>query len=327
MKIIKISKVFSVLVFSFVSIVMLSHHVIAQEKYPSRPIKLINNFPPGGPSDIFARSIGHVMQEKFKQPVIVENKAGAAGNIGADFVAKSPADGYTVLFGIDTTFTINPHIYKSMPFKNSDLKVVAIMASSGLLIAVNSNSDIKTLKALIDAGKAKPISFSSAGIGSPGHMDSEILGDTQNIKINHIPYKGNTPAVTAIVSGEVEAGILATPGMLPFVQAGKLTPLGVTSKKRSQLLPEIKTVAELGHKDLELEVMYLVMVPQNTPEPLVKLLQNEILAALRMEDIRKRMAGLDLFYEGLTGEAANKKLNQISQKYERLVKLTDMKAE
>jgi tripartite-type tricarboxylate transporter receptor subunit TctC len=295
--------------------------------YPSKPIKFVSNFPAGGPSDYLARTVGEAITAQFKQAVVVENKPGAGGNIGADFVAKSPADGYTVLFGIDTTFTVNPYIYKSMAFKPADLRPITVMVSSGLLIGVHPSTGIKTLKDMIAQGKSKSLNFSSAGSGSPGHLATEIFMDATGIKIQHVPYKGNTAAVTAVLAGEVDAGALATPGMLPHVKTGKITALAVTSRQRSRSAPEIPTVIEAGLKDLELEVLYVAMVPAATPEPVVQLLQKTFTDALKRPDTQAQLAGMDLFYEGLTGKDAVKRMSDQAQRYGRVVKSTGMKVE
>ena len=297
------------------------------QSYPNKPIKFVSNFPAGGPADFLARSVGEYITTQSKQPVVVENKPGAGGNIGADFVAKSPADGYTVLFGIDTTFTVNPFIYKSMAFKPTDLRPIMVMVSSGLLVGAHPSTGFKNLKDLIAQGKGKGLNFSSAGSGSPGHLAAEIFMDAAGIKIQHVPYKGNTPAVTAVLANEVDAGVLATPGMLPYVKTGKITALAVTSRQRSRSAPEIPTVAEAGLKDLELEVLYVAMVPAATPEPVVQWLQKSFTEALKRPDTQAQLTGMDLFHEGLTGPAAVQRLNDQSQRYSRVVKSTGMKVE
>ena len=295
--------------------------------WPTKPVKIVNNFPPGGPSDIIARSVADVLQNQLKQPFVVENKAGASGNIGADAVAKAAADGHTVLFGIDTTFTVNPHIYKGMPFKPSDLRPIMVMASSGLLVGVHPSTGFKTMQDLVAAGKAKPVTFSSAGSGSPGHLAAEVFTEAAGLKITHVPYKGNTPAVTAVLSGEVNGGVLATPGMLPHVKAGKINALAVTSRKRSTLAPEVPTVAEAGLPQLEQEVFYIAMVPAATPEPVVQAIQKAMSDALARTDVRARLEGLDLQYEGLTGAAASKRLADLSDRYGKVIRATGIKVE
>lgn len=301
---------------------------MAQDSFPSKTIKIVNNFAAGGPSDVLARSIGQVLAEKFKQAVIVENKPGAAGNLGADAVVKSPADGHTLLFSIDTTFTVNPHIYgKTMPFKASELRPVVIISSSGLMVAVNPATGIKSLKDFIAVGKAKGLTLSSAGNGAPGHLAAERLTDAAQIKITHIPYKGNSPAVTAVLANEVDGGVLATSGLLPFVRSGKITGLAVTSSRRSRLAPELPTVAELGMKELEQDILYLALVPSATPEAVVQKLQAGILEALKRPEFESRLANLDMALEGQTGAEASKRLAETSERYAKLVRATGMKVE
>lgn len=295
--------------------------------WPAKPVRFINNFPPGGPSDLIARSLAEELGKQFHQSFIVENKAGASGNIGADYVAKSAPDGYTVLFGIDSTFTVNPHIYRSMQFRPEDLRPVMIIASSGLLIGVHPSTGFKTLHDLVASARRKPVTFSSAGNGSPGHLAAEVLTEATGAKITHVPYKGNTPAVTAILSGEVNGGELATPGMLPHVKAGKITALAVTSHTRSTLAPEIPTVAEAGLPQLEQEVLYLAMVPAGTPEAIVQKLQQAMAAALARPEMRQRLHNLDLHYEGLTGADAVARLHALSERYGKVIRATGMKVE
>jgi tripartite-type tricarboxylate transporter receptor subunit TctC len=306
----------------------LGNDALAQiANYPNKTVRFVNNFPPGGPSDILARSMSEALQTSLKQTFIVENKAGAGGNVGADAVAKSNPDGYTVLFGIDTAFTVNPHIYKTLPFKPTDLKPLLVMGSSGLLVGAHPSTGFKNLRDLVASGKTRQLNFSSGGNGSPGHLAVEVFMDAAGIQIQHVPYKGNTPAVTAVVAGEVDAGVLATPGMLPHVKAARINAWAVTSRQRSKLAPEVPTVAEVGLKEMELEVLYVAMVPAGTPDPVVQVLQHAMKEALQRPDIQSRLANLDLFYEGLSGEAAQKRMNDLSARYARIVKSTGMQPE
>lgn len=297
------------------------------QNYPNKTVKLINSFPPGGPSDVIARSLAESLQNSLKQPFIVENRAGAGGNLGADFVAKSTPDGYTVLIGIDTTFTINPNIYKNIPYKINDLKPVMVIASSGLLMGVNPATQIKNVSDLIARGRGKGLTFSSGSNGSPGHLSAEILGDVAKVKVTHVPYKGNTPAVTAVISGEVDGGVLATPGMLSFVKAQQITPLFVTSRKRSAMLPDIPTSAEVGLKDLSVEVFYVAMVPTATPNDVVAVLQKGMLEALSRPEVKARLEAQDLVIESETGQAAVQRLENMRARYAPIIKATGMQIE
>ena len=297
------------------------------ERFPERPISFVVPFPPGGPTDAMARTLAISLTETLGQSVIVENKAGAGGNIGADLVAKSPADGYTVLLGIDTTFTINPHLYASMPFAAKDLKPLMIFSSSGLSFGVAGNVKAKTLPEFIAQAKAEPATFSSAGNGSPGHIAAEIFASETGAKITHVPYKGNAPAVLALMGNEVQAGILATPGLLPQVQSGKLRALAVTGRQRSPLLPQVPTVGELGLKNLEFEVLYLAMVPAATPEPVMQTLRASLQKAMALPEVKSRLATLDMVALGETGAAASDHLAASLARYGRIVKATGMKVD
>ena len=213
------------------------------------------------------------------------------------------------------------------PFKPADLRPVIIMASSGLLIGMGQNSGIRSMGDLLTQGRQRTLNFSNGGNGSPGHLAAAVLSSTTPVKITAVPYKGNSQAVTAILSNEVDGGILATPGMLPHVAAGKIVPLAVTSARRSQLAPQLPTVAELGLKALESEVLYLVMAPAATPDAVLQPIARAIADALQRPEMQARMKGLDLFYEGQTGAAAAKRLADLNARYGELVRSTGMKAE
>ena len=295
--------------------------------WPSKPVRMVVAFSPAGAADILARSLGEVLQRELKQPFVVDNRPGAGGNIGTDNAAKAPADGYTVLVGIDTTFTVNPFIYKSMPFKNSDLRAVMLIASQGMMVAVNPKTGMKTLEQFIDRGKKEGLTLSSAGYGTPGHLASAILTHETGAKVSHVPYKGNAPASTAIISGEVDGGIISSSALLGQVTAGKVTPLAVTTAKRNPLVPNVPTVAELGHKNLEQEVLFALWVPAATPEPLVFKIQSALEKAMKDTQLRERMRSNDLVYEGLTGELAAKRLQTTTERYKSVIQATGMKME
>lgn len=307
---------------------LVSSATIAQNApWPSKPVKFVNSWPAGGPSDVLARAVGDVLQKQFGQAFVVDNKPGAAGSVGADLVAKSMPDGYSLLWGIDTTHTINPHIYKSMAFKEADLKPLVVISNSGLLLGVHPSTGFKTVKDFMQAARERSLNFSSGGNGSPGHLWVNMSNVSAATRLVHVPYRGNSPAVMAVVSGEVEGGTLATPGMLPQVKGGKVTALAVTSRKRSRLAPDVPTVAEAGFKDLESEVLYVVMAPGNTPEPLMQTMAKAITDALTRPELQARLNDLDMAYEGLTGTAANARLKNLSDQYGRVIRATGMKVD
>jgi tripartite-type tricarboxylate transporter receptor subunit TctC len=299
--------------------------------WPGHPVRIVNNFPAGGPSDIIARAVAEALQKSSGQPVIVENKPGAGGNIGATEVAKAAPDGRTVFFGIDTAFTVNPHIFPRMPFRlgtqTGELKPLVILSSNGLLLGTSAAKDIRSMPELMGAGKSRGVNFSSGGAGSPGHLGVAIFSQAANIKITHIPYRGNSPAVLALVAGEVDGGILSVSGMLPHVKSGKILPIAFTGRQRSRLMPDVPTVAELGYPDLQNEVLTLSMVPGATPEPLVQAMQKALLEVLKTPAMQERLASLDMVTEGLTGPAAHQRLAELSARYRTVVRATGMKVE
>ncbi|KGG86212.1 Bug family tripartite tricarboxylate transporter substrate binding protein [Comamonas thiooxydans] len=295
--------------------------------WPGKPVRIVVAFPPAGAADILARSVGEVLQRETKQPFVIDNRPGAGGNIGTDNVAKSAADGYTMLIGIDTTFTVNPFIYKSMPFKNSDLRPVLVLASQGMAVAVSPKTGLKTLEQFIDRGKKDGLTLSSAGYGAPGHLAATILTHATGAKITHVPYKGNAPASTAILAGEVDGGVLSASALIGHIQAGKVNALAVTTPKRNPLLPNVPTMAELGHKNLEQEILFALWVPATLPDPLVKKIELAVSKALQDKPLQERMRSNDLVVEGLTGEAAAKRLQNLSDRYKTVIQATGMKME
>ncbi len=301
------------------------------QAWPSKSVRIVNNFPAGGPSDILARALADGLQKSSGQNVIVENKPGAGGNIGAAEVAKAAGDGGTVFCGIDTAFTVNPHIFPSMSFKlgnkAGDLKPLLIISSNGLLMGTSAAKGIHSMGELIALGKSRGLNFSSGGAGSPGHLGVSIFKQAATINITHVPYRGNSPAVLAIVAGEVDGGILSSSGLLPQVKAGKVVPIAVTSRARSKLAPDVPTVAELGYSDLENEVITLCMVPGDTPAPLLAAMQKATQTVFTQPAVLERIASMDMVYEGLTGAQASKRLGDLSARYAKIVKATGMKVE
>lgn len=301
--------------------------VWAQQAYPAKPVRIIGNFAAGGPNDLFARLLADGLQKELKQAFFVEARPGAGGNLGADAVAKSPADGYTLLVSIDTTFTTNPSLYPRMPFRQEEMKPLMVAASLGMLFGVNPGLGVKSLSDFIARGKAASQNFASAGNGSPGHIEMALLKESTGMKTEHIPYKGNVPAVQAIIAGEVQAGIVATAGLAPQVLAGKVQALAVTSRQRSALLPQVPTVAEVGLKQLELEILQLVMVPAATPEPVMQVLQKALRTVLEKPEMKARLDSLDMHLLAETGKAATERINANRALFAKIIQSTGMKVD
>jgi tripartite-type tricarboxylate transporter receptor subunit TctC len=299
----------------------------AQQAYPNKPVHIINNFQAGGPTDILARLMADSLQKELKQPFVVESRVGASGNVGAEAVAKSPADGYTMLFSIDTVFTVNPALYPAMLFKQDDFKVVMLMTASGLLFGVKPALGVTSVPDFIARAKVRNMNFASAGNGTPAHITMALLADAAGIKLTQIPYKGTAPAVQALVAGEVDAGIIITPGLLPQVQGGRVQALAVTGQKRSLLLPQVPTVGEVGLKGMEFEAMQIAMVPAATPDSVVQLLQAVMTRALHNPDVKARLEALDMQVIAETGKTAENHLVANRARYAKIIQSAGIKAD
>ena len=222
------------------------------QTWPDKTVKFIVPLPPGGPSEIVLRSAMEKMQATLKQPLVLENKPGAAGNLGAAEVARATPDGYTWLFTTDTLFTVNPHVYEKLAFKTGDLQPVMRASAFSQTLVCNPALGVKTVADLVRRAKEKQVSYASGGAGSPGHLSTEQFKTAAGIQMLHIPYKGPAPAMQDVIGGQVDCGFLAGPTVLPHVRSGKLVALAVSGSRRSSLLPEVPTVAESGYPGFDL---------------------------------------------------------------------------
>ena len=265
------------------------------QSYPNKPIKLIVPFPPGGPTDIVARPLAQMLGESMKQSVIVENKGGAGGSVAADFVAKSPPDGYTIMVGTVGTHAINGSLYRQLPYDmTKDFTPIALVASAPLVIAVSANSNIKTLADLIKEAKAKPdfIAFGTAGNGTPGHLTGALFETATKTKLKHIPYKGSAPAVTDLLGGQIPLMFDPIQSVLPHIQSGKLIALAVTSKTRSPLLPNVPTVAESGYPNFESTAWWAVFGPAKLPENVTNTLTTQVQKIASSAGFREKLGNV-----------------------------------
>jgi len=261
------------------------------QEWPSRPIRWVVPFPPGGSLDIVSRMMQNRTAEGLGQPVVVENRAGAGGTVGTAEVARAAPDGYTFLFTL-SSHTINPHLYKLGYDVERDFAAVSLIASIPQLIAANSAAPIKTMTELVATAKARPgtLSFASVGNGTPAHIAAELLQIKTGIELLHVPYKGGGPALTDTIGGQVPLIILTAAAGMPHVRAGKLTPLAVTTLKRSPGAPEIPTVAEaLGLPDYEVDSWIAIFAPARTAPAVIARMQKEIARVVRLPDVRQKL--------------------------------------
>ncbi len=257
----------------------------AQPAYPAKPIRLVSVHAPGGGGDTLSRLMASKLSAALGQPVVVENKPGGSTMIGAEFVAKAPADGYTLLMASVTTLSINPGMFAKMPYDPvRDFTPVSIVASMPFFVTVNPQVEAKNLKELIALAKAKPgtLNFGSPGSGSSAHLAGALLASMAGIDFVHVPYKGATAALTDVLAGRVQ--IFLDSISLPHVKAGKLRALAVTSRARSALMPDLPTVAEAGVPGYEATVWYGIVAPAGTPNDIVRRLNEEVNKALKQPD-------------------------------------------
>ena len=286
-------KAFKYFLACFGLIVFLSN-ALAQA-YPSKPIRLIVPFPPGGPTDIVARPLAVLLGDRLKEQVIIENKGGAGGSIGADLVAKSAPDGYTLFMGTVGTNAINGSLYKQLPYDMTrDFTPIALVATAPVVIVVNSSDRIKTLAELIAEAKSKPetIAYGTAGNGTPGHLTAALFESATQIKFKHIPYKGSAPAVTDLIGNQIPLVFDPIQSVLPHITSGKLRGLAVTSKTRSPLLPNVPTVAELGYPQFESTAWWALFAPAKLPEPIVKKLRQDTEKVAQSAAFKERLGNL-----------------------------------
>ena len=260
--------------------------------YPNRPIKLIVGFAPGGSTDIVARIVAQKLAEKLGQNVVVDNKAGAGGTLGADATAKAAPDGYTLTLGTTSTHAIAAGAYTKLPYNPvTDFAPISLVAITPYLLVVHPEVKAKTLPEFVALAKAQggKMNYASAGNGTATHLAMEMLKDTAKIDLLHIPYKGNAPADVAILGGEVQAVFGSMPALLQNTKAGKVRPIAVGTTKRSPALPDVPTVAEQGYPGFEASLWLGVLAPANTPRPIVDKLYKALAEIVATPDFKAQM--------------------------------------
>jgi len=274
----------------------------AQSAYPATSVRMIVPQPAGGPSDVLGRLFAQKLSESLGKPVIVENKPGAGGNIGTDFVAKSKPDGLNLLVVISGTLAINQTLYKQLPFDaGRDLDGVARVVTSQLVLVAHPSFAPNNITELVTAAKAAPpgsISYGSAGMGTPQHVGGELLNAKAGIKLNHIPYKGAIPALQDLLSGQIPLAIVGLPAALQNMKAGKLKAIAVFGGKRSAIAPDVPTFVESGFSELEMALDYGIFSTKGTPRPIIDRLNQDLGAALKASDVRERLltAGFEVSF-------------------------------
>ncbi|MBO4122988.1 tripartite tricarboxylate transporter substrate binding protein [Cupriavidus gilardii] len=274
----------------------------AAQGFPAKPVRLVVPFAAGGPADVLGRAVGDGLSKRWGQPVVVENKAGAAGTIGVDQVAKAAPDGYTLAVVPVGNIAVNPSLMPNLPYKAADLMPVAMLATAENVLVVHPGVPAKSLGDLLKLARQQPgkLTFASPGAGSQAHLAGELLQLDANVKLIHVPYKGVSPAMTDLVGGQVTMMFAQMSAALPYIKAGRLQALGVASARRSAVLPDVPTVAEQGFPQFEAVSWYALMAPAGTPPQVVEQLNRQTGEVLADPALKTRLATLGMEIGGGT---------------------------
>ena len=304
-------------------------NVTHAQQYPTKPIRLIIPFPPGGPRDIQARLIGPKLTEAWGQPVVIDNRAGANGIIGTELAAKAPPDGHTLLM-ISAGFASAELLYGKLPYHPlRDFVPVTLLTRGPGILVVNNALPVKSVKELIALARAKPgqLHYGSAGTGAPSHLSMELLAAMTGTQFTHVPYKGMAPALTDVIGGQIHMSLPTIPGGLPHAQSGRVRALGVTGAARSPAAPEVPTIAEAGVAGFEASNWYGLAAPAGTPRAIVTRLNQEIARILVLPDVRAKLLAIGMETESVSPEAFGEFMKDDAAKWGRVITAVGMRME
>lgn len=299
------------------------------QSYPTQPIRIVAPFPAGGLVDVLARAVGDEISKSVGQPVIVENRPGAGGNIGAELVAGAAPDGYTLLMTSPGIQSINQFLYKTMPFDpEKAFTPISLVADMPMLVLVHPKTNIKTLKDLVAAAKANPgkLNFGSAGVGTTGHLGQALLVHVADIKVTHVPYKGAAPAVNDLIAGHIDGVVDNPPIVMPHIKSGTLTPLAVAAKERLSVLPDVPTSVEAGLPDWQASSWFGLMAPAGTSPTVVKRLQAEVQQALKQPSMKRFITESGIKLVGNSPEEFGKLIISERKKWGDIIKAANIAA-
>jgi tripartite-type tricarboxylate transporter receptor subunit TctC len=300
------------------------------QTYPSKPIRMVVPFTPGGTTDILARTVGQKMGEAWGQLVVVDNRPGAGGNIGSELVAKAPPDGYTLLMGTISTHAINASLYRRLPFDPTrDFAPVSRVGTLPNILIVHPSVPVKSVKELIELARSKPgeLNFASSGVGTSLHLSGALFNSMAGVNLVHVPYKGSSPALADLLGGQVKIMFDNLPSALPHVKAGKLKPLAVTGTRRASVLPEVPTVIESGLAGFEVTSWFAVFAPAKTPKDIVTKLNGEIVKILNSADVQEKLTQIGVDAAPTTPEELAAFARAETEKWGKVVKATGASAD
>ncbi|MSQ21641.1 MAG: tripartite tricarboxylate transporter substrate binding protein [Betaproteobacteria bacterium] len=302
----------------------------AQSTYPVKPIRFIAPFPPGGSSDVLSRLLGQKLAELLGQPITIENRGGAGGNIGSEFAANLPADGYNWLLGSSPALATNVHLYKRMGFDPlNDFNPVSMIGVSGSVLVVHPSVQVNTVAELIALAKSQPgkLNYGSGGIGSPAHVIAESFKTLVGVDMVHVPYKGTGVAVTDLVAGQLHLIFSDMVPTIPQIRAGKLRPIAVTLAQRIAVLPDVPTLGEVGVGVKVGETWWALMLPKGAPAPIIERLNTEMGRTLRMPEVIERMGSLGVAPMHSTPQAVTERIHRDSPEFGKILKAAGVQPE
>ena len=298
------------------------------QDFPHQPIKIIVDRPAGVPHDLLTRALAEKLAARLGQPVIVENRPGAGGNLAAEYVARSAPDGYTLLVALDTTLTVNPALYKNIQVDpRTALRPLSIMAQNSNMLVVHPSVPVNLVADFVAYAKKNPITYGHGGNGSPGHLTMEYFRMRAGFSARPAPYRGNTQVVIDLLSGQIKFGFIATGGVIKHVRAGRLKALAVSGSRRIKAAPEICVIAEFGYPGFNVEVSYIILAPAGVPTPIAQKLETEIRSALQSPDIKQRFRPLNIEIIATSATEAEARINAERATWAKVIKATGMRAD
>lgn len=301
------------------------------QSWPTKPIRLLVGSPPGGPSDITARTFADQLGRRIGQPVVVENRPGAGNNLAAGAAARADADGTTLVLSPDTVLTVNPLVYTTGDFNAArDLVNISVIASFSQMLVCNPSAGVRSVAELVAKAKAasSPLMYASGGPGVPGHLATEMLLEQTKVRMEHVPYRGPAPATQAVLAGEVACGFLATPTVLPHVKSGRLVALAVSSEAPSALAPDVPTLAKaLNQPGLDVSFRLVLQAAKGTPAPIVAEIEKHAAEIMKQAEVRDRLKNYDLTAVGSSSAQAQQVLSAEMKRWEPVVKRLGLKTE
>ncbi len=302
---------------------------VGAQSYPSKQLRLILPFPPGGPTDILGRAIGQKLSEQIGRPVVIDNRPGAGGNLGVELASKSAPDGYTIVLS-SPLIAISPSLYSKLNYDPiKDLAPISLVATIQNLMIVHPSVPAKSLKEFIQLARNNPgkLNFGSGGVGTTTHLASEMLKSLAKIKMVHVPFKGTGQAMLGLMGGQIDMLVIAVPPTLPQIQAGKVRPLAVLSDRRATALPNVPTAKEAGVDNYEVPIWYGILAPAGTPANIIATLNQELTKALTSADLRERLAAVDVEPMTSTPEQFAAFIKSETVRYAKVIKDSGAKAD